>query len=103
MPCSLYVFRPGSGRFAKGEQVGFVAHEKIGERGKKASIIDGLAQHVGLHPRQCQKTGKHIRFTGKPAKYGDRRFMRILHWLPVIFFITQHLFTAVTYFSTKSH
>lgn len=91
MPCGLNVFRFRTRGFAKGHQVRLVAHEKIGEPSEESRVVDGLSQHVGLYSRQRQKTRKHIRFTGKPAKYGDRRFMRILGGWPVVFFVTQHL------------
>lgn len=79
-----------------------MAHQEIGEPGQKAGIGGGLAQHVGLQPAQCQKTCQHVRFVCQPAKYGGRRFLRILTGFAFVFRIAQHFFPEVTYFETKS-
>lgn len=79
-----------------------MAHQEVGQAGKKACIVDGLAQHVRLKTGESQKARQHIWFASKPAKYGDRRFMSICRPDVTVFCTVRHLFTEVTYFSTKS-
>lgn len=79
-----------------------MAHDKVCQARQKTGIVHGLPQHVGLHARESEKSCKHIRFSGKPSKYGNCRFMTVLGRALAVFCVVQHLFTEVTYFSTKS-
>lgn len=102
MPRRFDIFGLRFGRLAKCHEVRFVAHQKVHEPRQKAGIVDSLSQHVGLQAGESQKSCKHIWLTGKPAKYGNRRFMAVFGRASVVFCLVQHLFTEVTYFSTKS-
>lgn len=102
MPRRLHIFGLCAGRLAERHEVRFVAHQKVYEARQKTGIVDGLSQHVGLQAGESQKSCKHIRFAGEPPKYGNRRFMTVFGRASAVFCFVQHLFTEVTYFSTKS-
>lgn len=103
MPRCRHILGADAGGLAKCHQVGLVAHDEVGQARKETGVVDGLAQHIRLEPAQRQKPRKHIRLTCQPAKYGDGCFMTVSRRSAAIFCVVQHLFTGVTYFSTKSH
>lgn len=79
-----------------------MAHQKIGEAGKKAGIVDGFGAAYWPATRSAPENAPAFPVRLPASQVWRLPFLADLAGIAFVFRIAQHFFPEVTYFETKS-